>query len=74
MAANQTALGPAGVTHAVVNDSTLFAFAAANPDGRSKFKVLGQNVFGYEDTVGTSNGVVDFDDMLIGIRNPALLG
>jgi hypothetical protein len=59
--------------YAVVNGSTLFAFAPANPDGRSKFKVVGQNIFGYEDTVGTSNGLVDFDDMLIAIRNPVLL-
>ena len=59
--------------YALVNGNTLFAFGAANPDGRSHFKVISQNVFGYEDTVGTSNGLVDFDDMLIAVRNPVLV-
>jgi hypothetical protein len=59
--------------YASVNGNTLFGFGAANPDGRSHFKVISQNVFGYEDTVGTSNGLVDFDDMLIAVRNPILV-
>jgi hypothetical protein len=59
--------------YALVNGNALFAFGAANPDGRSHFKVISQNVFGYEDTVGTSNGLVDFDDMLIAVRNPVLV-
>jgi hypothetical protein len=60
--------------YASVNGNTLFGFASANPDGRSHFKVLAQNVFAYEDTIGTSNGLADFDDMLIAIRNPVLVG
>jgi hypothetical protein len=53
--------------------TTLFAFAAANPDGRCHFKVLGQNIFGFEDLLST-NSDFDFDDHVLAIRTPTIIG
>ena len=50
--------------YATVGANNFFAFAAANVDGISHFKSLGDNLFGFEDTVG--GGDKDFDDMVIG--------
>jgi predicted extracellular nuclease/phosphodiesterase/alkaline phosphatase D-like protein len=49
---------------AQVNGNTLFAFGGANTDRLSHFRSLGNNLFGFEDTLG--GGDKDYDDMVIG--------
>jgi hypothetical protein len=56
---------------AQVNGTNLFAFGAANPDQRPHFKMLGQNLWGYEDTLSTSSDF-DFDDFNLLIRAASL--
>jgi hypothetical protein len=51
---------------AQVNGNTFFAYAPANTDGISHFRSLGNNLFGFEDTLG--GGDRDFDDMAIGFN------
>ena len=48
---------------AQVNGNTFFSFAAANTNGISHFRSLGNNLFGLEDRVG--GGDRDFDDLVI---------
>ncbi|MEB3167329.1 MAG: esterase-like activity of phytase family protein [Synechococcaceae cyanobacterium] len=48
---------------AQVNGTNLFAFGAANSDGISHFRVLGENSFGLEDILG--GGDRDFDDHVL---------
>ena len=48
---------------AQVNGNTFFAYAAANSDGISHFRSLGNNRFGLEDTRG--GGDRDFDDLIL---------
>ena len=56
---------------AQVNDSTFFAYAAANKDGISHFRSLGNNKFGLEDLVG--GGDLDYDDLMIDVHfNPII--
>ena len=52
--------------YAKVQSNTFFAFAKANADGMSHFRVLGNNVFGLEDQFG--GGDRDFDDHIIGFQ------
>ena len=52
--------------YAKVQSNTFFAFAKANADGISHFRVLGNNVFGLEDQFG--GGDRDFDDHIIGFQ------
>jgi len=47
-----------------VEGNTFFGFGAANPDGINHFRMLGNNQFGMEDTLG--GGDRDFDDMVFG--------
>ena len=54
------------VPFAQVNGNTFFAYAPANSDGISYFHSLGNNLFGFEDTLG--GGDRDFDDMVIGFN------
>ena len=56
--------------YAQVNGNTFFAFATANADGLSHFQVLGDNLFGLEDTLG--GGDLDYDDLLMGFSFNAL--
>lgn len=49
---------------ATVYGETYFAFAAASSDRLNHFKVLGTNLFGFEDLRGL--GDRDFDDLVIG--------
>ena len=49
---------------AQVNGNTFFAYGAANSDGISHFRSLGNNLFGLEDILG--GGDRDFDDLVIG--------
>jgi len=49
--------------YAKVQSNTFFAFAKANSDGISHFRVLGNNLFGLEDQVG--GGDRDFDDHIL---------
>ncbi|MDH4405069.1 MAG: ExeM/NucH family extracellular endonuclease [Cyanobium sp. D14.bin.5] len=49
---------------AQVNGNTFFAFGGANTDRLSHFRSLGNNLFGFEDTLG--GGDKDYDDMVIG--------
>ena len=51
---------------AIVNGSTYFAFADASSDKLNHFKVLGVNLFGFEDMGGL--GDRDYDDLVIGFR------
>ena len=51
---------------AQVNGNTFFAFAAANTDGISHFRVLGTNMLGLEDMLG--GGDLDFDDNVLVFR------
>ena len=48
---------------AQVKGNTFFGFAAANSDGISHFRVLGNNTFGLEDMLG--GGDLDFDDNIL---------
>lgn len=50
---------------AQVDGNTFFAFAAANTDGISHFRMLGNNLFGMEDLQG--GGDRDFDDLVFGV-------
>ena len=49
----------------VNNETTYFAFGAANSDNFDHFKSLGQNLIGFEDIHG--GGDKDYDDMIIKI-------
>jgi len=51
---------------AQVNGNSFFAFGGANTDRLSHFRSLGNNLFGFEDTLG--GGDKDYDDMVIGIN------
>ena len=50
---------------AQVNGNTFFAYGAANSDGISHFRSLGNNLLGLEDLWG--GGDNDFDDLIIGL-------
>ncbi|WP_115018958.1 DUF4347 domain-containing protein [Synechococcus sp. UW140] len=52
--------------YAKVQSNTFFAFAKANSDGISHFRVLGNNIFGLEDQFG--GGDRDFDDHIISFQ------
>lgn len=56
---------------AAVNSNTFFAFGAANKDGISHFRSLGNNLFGLEDQLG--GGDHDFDDLVIGFTFTSLV-
>jgi phosphodiesterase/alkaline phosphatase D-like protein len=49
---------------AQVNGNSFFTFGGANTDRLSHFRSLGNNLFGFEDTLG--GGDKDYDDMVIG--------
>ena len=49
--------------YATSNDQTFFAFEAANSDGISHIKTLGNNIFGLEDLYG--GGDLDYDDIVV---------
>jgi hypothetical protein len=49
-----------------VNGNTFFAFGGANTDRISHFRSLGNNLFGFEDTLG--GGDNDGDDLVIGFN------
>ena len=51
---------------AIVNGATYFAFADVGSDKLNHFKVLGVNLFGFEDMGGL--GDRDYDDLVIGFR------
>jgi len=55
---------------AQVNGNTFFAYGAANTDGISHFRALGNNLFGLEDILG--GGDRDFDDLVIGFTFTAI--
>jgi hypothetical protein len=40
-----------------------FAFGQANPDGRDHVRLLGDNIFGFEDRLG--GGDNDFNDLVV---------
>ena len=53
--------------YAIVNNKdTYFSFGAASDDKLSHFKVLGQNILGFEDMSG--GGDKDYDDIIIGFK------
>jgi hypothetical protein len=52
--------------YAISNGNTFFAFEGANSDNFAHFRVLGNNLFGYEDLPG--GGDRDFDDGVIGFN------
>jgi hypothetical protein len=48
------------------NDPTVFTpFLGSSPGGRDYVKLLGDNTFGFEDTVG---GDYDYDDLVVKIN------
>jgi hypothetical protein len=49
-----------------VKGNTFFAFGAANQDGISHFRSLGNNLLGLEDVLG--GGDRDFDDVVMGFN------
>jgi hypothetical protein len=57
--------------YALVNGNTFFAYGAANSDGISHFRSLGNNLFGLEDISG--GGDRDYDDLVIGFNFTALI-
>jgi hypothetical protein len=57
--------------YAISNGNTFFAFAGANSDNFAHFRVLGNNLFGYEDLPG--GGDRDFDDGVIGFNFSKLI-
>jgi hypothetical protein len=56
---------------AQVNGNTFFAYGAANSDGISHFRTLGNNLFGLEDILG--GGDLDHDDLVIGVNVSAVV-
>jgi hypothetical protein len=65
-----TLLAPYAVVADDSGSRTYFAFAAANGDGISHFRSLGDNIFGLEDQFG--GGDRDFDDLVVGFRGLSL--
>jgi hypothetical protein len=57
--------------YALVNGNTFFAYSAANSDGISHFRSLGNNLFGLEDVFG--GGDLDYDDMVIGFNFTSII-
>ena len=57
--------------YALVNGNTFFAYGAANGDGISHFRSLGNNLFGLEDVSG--GGDLDYDDLVIGFNFTSLI-
>jgi phosphodiesterase/alkaline phosphatase D-like protein len=57
--------------YALVNGNTFFAYGAANNDGISHFRSLGNNLFGLEDLSG--GGDLDYDDLVIGFNFSSLI-
>jgi hypothetical protein len=57
--------------YALVNGNTFFAYSAANSDGISHFRSLGNNLFGLEDVFG--GGDSDYDDMVIGFNFTSII-
>jgi hypothetical protein len=57
--------------YALVNGNTFFAYGAANSDGISHFRSLGNNLFGLEDVFG--GGDSDYDDMVIGFNFTSII-
>jgi hypothetical protein len=55
----------------VVNGNTFFAYGAANSDGISHFRSLGNNLFGLEDIAG--GGDLDYDDLVIGFNFTSII-
>jgi hypothetical protein len=65
-----TLLAPFAVVQAGTTTNTYFAFARANVDGFSHFRIFGDNIFGLEDQRGGGDG--DYDDIVVGFRNLAI--
>lgn len=65
-----TLLAPFAVVQAGGSSYTYFAFAPANPDGLSHFRIFGNNIFGLEDQPGGGDG--DYDDLVVGFGNLSL--
>ena len=63
-------LAPMAVVKTAIAEDIFYPFAAANPDGLSHFRRLGDNVFGLEDIKG--GGDLDFDDHIFAIRSVSL--
>lgn len=63
-------LAPFAVVQAGATTNTYFAFASANADGLSHFRIFGDNIFGLEDKLGGGDG--DYDDLVVGFRNLTL--
>jgi hypothetical protein len=57
--------------YVVVNGNTFFAYGAANSDGISHFRSLGNNLFGLEDISG--GGDLDYDDLVIGFNFTSII-
>ena len=57
--------------YALVNGNTFFAYGAANGDGISHFRSLGNNLFGLEDLYG--GGDLDYDDLVISFNFASLI-
>ena len=51
--------------YAVVGDNTYFAFGAANGESFDRFKALGENSFGLEDSLNAAGGDRDYDDLVV---------
>jgi hypothetical protein len=65
-----TLLAPFAVVQAGATTNTYFAFASANVDGFSHFRIFGDNIFGLEDQYAGGDG--DYDDLVVGFRNLAI--
>jgi hypothetical protein len=63
-------LAPMALVKTATAEDMFYVFAAANPDGLSHFRRLGDNVFGLEDLKG--GGDLDFDDHIFAIRSVSL--
>ena len=57
--------------YVLVNGNTFFAYGAANSDGISHFRSLGNNLFGLEDISG--GGDLDYDDLVIGFNFTSII-
>ena len=51
--------------YAVVGDNTYFAYGAANGESFDRFKALGENSFGLEDSSLAAGGDRDYDDLVV---------
>lgn len=69
VSANWTVAGKSGYYAPVLKSGTqeLFVLGLANSDGAEHIRLLGENIFGFEDLTVAQGGDFDFNDLIVGI-------